>query len=126
MVGTSKQVHFQFVPDPVIMSCDEKAISRAFTNVISNAIRYANQEVNIACSIVQQFARIEITDDGPGISDADMPHIFDRFYKGEGGNHGIGLSITKSIVEQHGGRIFALNVYKGARFVIDLPLGARQ
>ncbi|WP_235670471.1 ATP-binding protein [Clostridioides difficile] len=52
----------------------------------------------------------------------DLPHVFERFYKGVGGNHGIGLSIVKSIVNKHGGRIYVENGKKGAKFTILFKL----
>ncbi len=58
-------------------------------------------------------------DDGAGIASKDLPHIFDRFYKGSNGNHGIGLAIVKSIVEQHQGSIEAQNTEAGTLFTIN-------
>lgn len=62
-----------------------------------------------------------IEDDGIGIKKEDLPHVFERFYKGVG-NHGIGLSIVKSIVNKHGGRIYVENGKKGAKFTILFKL----
>jgi signal transduction histidine kinase len=52
---------------------------------------------------------VRVSDDGPGISDEDLPHIFERFYKGRDGKHGIGLSIARSVVETYHGRLTAFN-----------------
>jgi signal transduction histidine kinase len=66
-------------------------------------------------------AVIRIADDGEGIAEADLPHIFERFYKGKGGSFGLGLAIAKSAVEFMGGTIAARNGEEGAAFEITLP-----
>ena len=63
---------------------------------------------------------IQVTDDGPGFSPEDTPHLFERFYKGKGGNFGIGLSIAKSSMEYMGGTISACNTGHGASFSLHL------
>lgn len=101
------QFAFEFDQQPVNLYCDEKHMSRAFYNLISNAIRYAKTNIMIACHQTDSGVSITVTDDGDGIAPEDLPHIFDRFYKGNGGKHGIGLSIVKSVIEQHHGQIKA-------------------
>jgi two-component system sensor histidine kinase MprB len=71
-------------------------------------------------------AELDVEDDGPGIREADMPHVFDRFWRAPGapsGGTGLGLAIARTIVEQHGGRIMVGNgATGGARFRAVLPL----
>ncbi len=101
---------------------EEKQITKALSNVMSNGIRYAEEKLAITGTVADGQIVISISDDGKGISENDLPHIFERFYKGEGGNFGIGLSITKDIIERHGGQIRAENnSTKGAKFTITLP-----
>ncbi len=102
------------------VKADERQITKAISNVMSNGIRYAENKLAITASVGDEIT-MSIADDGKGISENDLPHIFDRFYKGEGGNFGIGLSITKDIIERHGGSITAVNEEQGARFTITLP-----
>ena len=103
--------------------CNSELISRAVDNLISNAIRYAKSEIILSCRKDPQEITISVTDDGNGIEPQSIPFIFERFYKGSDGNHGIGLSIVKSIVEQHNGSISAKNKEGGgASFIIKLPL----
>ena len=63
-----------------------------------------------------------IQDDGNGIAEADLPHIFDRFYMGRSGKSGIGLALTKEIVHLHRGTIRAYNGETGAVFEISIPV----
>lgn len=65
---------------------------------------------------------IKIIDDGPGFDKGEEEQIFNRFYKGKKGNIGLGLAISKSIIEKHHGSVIAKNAEKGAMFVIELPL----
>jgi signal transduction histidine kinase len=113
-------------PDPVrpvlLLSGDYAALSRALDNVVANGVRYAVHRVLIQGCWLDHHYQITISDDGPGISPDVQPFLFDRFFKGEAGRYGIGLSISKTIIEQHLGHIQAGNGPEGgAQFVIDLP-----
>ena len=88
---------------------------------MSNGIRYAKEKLALSGAEEDGQITIQVIDDGEGISAEDLPHIFDRFYKGEGGHFGIGLAITRDIIEQHGGTIEAENQENGACFTITLP-----
>lgn len=112
------QIVFEFDDQPVNMRCDEKRLSRAFSNLISNAIRYAKNKITLSCHQTNSGITIDVVDDGEGISNENLPHIFDRFYKANGGKHGIGLSIVKSVIEQHSGNIKAQNTERGTAFTI--------
>lgn len=116
--GQGIQFVFEFDEQPVNMCCDEKHMTRALSNLISNAIRYAKSKITLSCHQSNSKISIAVFDDGAGIASEDLPHIFNRFYKGNGGKHGIGLSIVKSIIEQHNGKIEALNTSRGAVFII--------
>ncbi|MBM4235450.1 MAG: HAMP domain-containing histidine kinase [Firmicutes bacterium] len=111
---------FNFAADPLICICSEKHLTRAFTNIISNAIRYAREAITISCRQEKGQTIIEIIDDGKGVSDQDLPFIFERFYKGRGGKHGIGLAIVKTIIEQHRGQISVKSDSSGTAFTITL------
>lgn len=102
-------------------SFDEEKLKRAFINVLGNAIRYANKSVKINGKKHDGQFIIEIMDDGPGFKAGEEKIVFERFYKGEKGSTGLGLSITKSVVEGHGGRVFAeSNADGGARVTMVL------
>ena len=101
----------------------EELVARAIDNLISNAIRYARTTVEITAIKYSTTVEIIIADDGPGIEEALMPHVFERFYKGQKGNHGIGLAIVKSIAVGEGGNITAgASDMGGAMFTLTLPI----
>lgn len=95
---------------------DVEQMKRAVNNIISNSVKYMDKnDPKIGISLLDEgdFVRIDINDNGIGISSKDLPYIFDRFYRTDSsrnsskGGSGIGLSIVRKIVEDHGGRIWA-------------------
>ena len=112
-----------FSEQPVMVSCDDTRLRRAVTNILSNGLRYARSELRLTCRADRRQVTIRIQDDGDGIAEADLPHIFDRFYMGKSGKSGIGLALTKEIVHLHRGTIRAYNGETGAVFEITLPMG---
>jgi len=101
---------------------DKNKLERAIINILTNAIRYAKSHIQINCSVSTSQLNIVITNDGPLIDEKDLPHIFDRFYKGHSGNTGLGLAITKGIVTGLGGNVCGKNLENGVAFIITLPL----
>ena len=112
-----------FPEEPVMVSCDDTQLRRAVTNILSNGVRYARSELRLTCRADKRHVTIRIQDDGDGIAEEDLPHIFDRFYMGRSGKSGIGLALTKEIVHLHRGTIRAYNGDSGAVFEITLPMG---
>ncbi len=112
------------LPDtPVLIWGDESHLSRALMNVLSNALRYAETTVQMILTLENGQAVLEIQDDGPGFSPEDIPKIFDRFYKGKGGNFGVGMSIVQMILHDMNGTVSADNHPDGGAVVtICLPL----
>ena len=111
-----------FPEEPVMVSCDDTRLRRAVINILSNGVRYARSELRLTCRVDKRQVTIRIQDDGDGIAEADLPHIFDRFYMGRSGKSGIGLALTKEIIHLHKGMIRAYNGDSGAVFEITLPL----
>ena len=101
---------------------DEKLVSQAILNIVSNGLRYAKNTVVIDFSINNDFVIIHICDDGDGIKEDDIKKVFTRFYKGEEGNFGLGLSIAQSSIKYLNGEIMVYNSTPGACFDIILPL----
>ncbi|MDO9107614.1 MAG: ATP-binding protein, partial [Coriobacteriia bacterium] len=110
---------------------DPDALEQALLNVMRNAVQHTkiDGEISVSCSAEHEHARIEIADDGPGLKPEDADRVFDRFYRASGprpsdsGGSGLGLSITRRLLEQHSGSIEALSDGRsGARFIIQVPL----
>lgn len=104
-----------YVDDSVQMIADAEQIKRVINNIIGNSKKYSDkQETKIRMTVkdVGDFVQVEIEDNGKGIAAKDLPYIFDRFYRTDAsrnsskGGSGIGLSIVKKIMEDHGGKIW--------------------
>ena len=111
-----------FPEEPVMVKCDDAQMRRAVTNILTNGLRYARSELCLTCRVDKHHVTIRIQDDGDGIAEADLPHIFDRFYMGKSGKSGIGLALTKEIIHLHKGTIRAYNGDSGAVFEISIPV----
>lgn len=98
---------------------EENLFSQAVTNMISNGIRYAKKNIKVSLWKEEKNIKIKIADDGNGFSEEDLPHLFERFYKGRQGNFGLGLAIAQSAIEYMGGTVKAYNE-NGAVFLITL------
>ncbi|MCL2568568.1 MAG: HAMP domain-containing histidine kinase [Oscillospiraceae bacterium] len=123
-MATKGQIRFSFDFDagPVYYACVGALMARAVDNLISNAIRYAASEILVSCHRRGDHIVIQVADDGAGIGADLLPHVFERFTKGPDGNHGIGLSIVKTIAEQQDGYVTAGNGDSGAVFTVTLPI----
>lgn len=106
-------------PDEDInVTLDPELLGQAFQNLLSNCMKYAKEQVTVTLLSDGSSVFLMIEDDGAGFCSKDLPHIFERFYKGEKGSFGIGLSLAKSAVEYMGGTICACNSGHGARFTL--------
>lgn len=124
-IAIEKQIEIQLVLycEEIYFSGDEDKLSRAIMNILGNSLRYAKQNIKITLYKSTEQVQIKIKDDGIGFEEKDLQNIFERFYKGKGGNYGLGLSIAKTIVEKHSGTIIAENHAEGgALFKIILPI----
>ncbi len=108
------------------VSADSSRLQRVFVNLISNALKHThNGTILVKAQQDSQSIKITVQDTGSGISKEDMPHIWERYYKGKNSETGtgLGLFICKFIVESHGGKIWAESqVGKGTSFFFTLPI----
>jgi two-component system, OmpR family, sensor kinase len=111
----------QYVGDP-------ERLAQVITNLLTNAIQYnrENGEVRISVQAQTGAVTLAVSDTGVGIAAADLPHVFERFYRADqsrsSANHGLGLAISKAIVEAHGGMIDISSQEKvGTTFTVRLP-----
>lgn len=107
----------------IILNCDRKWLCEAITNIIKNCIEHShNGNIKITADQNKLYTKISIKDNGSGIAKEDLPHIFERFYKGKNSSDdsvGIGLSLAKTIIEKQGGYIsVSSELNKGSEFVI--------
>jgi len=114
-------IEYHFPEHPVLILCDERQWEKAFGNILSNGLRFAKTRIDVTCSETSEEAIVAVQDDGEGIEPESLPHIFERFFKGKKGKHGIGMAIAKSVFENHGGAITAENNETGALFLVRLP-----
>ena len=108
--------YMNYVADDVVIIADPEQLGRVINNIISNTLKYLDKPqglIHMRIKDVGDFIQVEIEDNGRGIAAKDLPYIFDRFYRADAsrnsatGGSGIGLSIVKKIIEDHGGKIWA-------------------
>lgn len=108
--------YYNYVESDVKIIADVEQLKRVINNIVSNSVKYMDKpkgKINLRVKDVGDFVQIEIEDNGKGISTKELPNIFERFYRTDAsrnsatGGSGIGLSIVKKIVEEHGGKIWA-------------------
>ena len=115
----SRGIHFDYanyVDKGVKIIADAEQLKRVINNIVSNSTKYMdkeNKQINLRVKDVGDFVQVEIEDNGKGIGSKELPYIFERFYRTDAsrnsatGGSGIGLSIVRKIVEEHGGKIWA-------------------
>ena len=124
-----KRIDFNTALDEAILRTHGDLLSKAIENVIRNAMHYtaSGSTVRVKLFELENVWLIEVEDAGPGIPDEDLERIFQPFYRidearqRETGGFGLGLSIARRAVEQHGGSIFAANTGQGLQVSISLP-----
>ena len=120
----NREVNFEyhnFVGGREKFVVDDEQLKRVINNIVSNAIKYMDKEkpkLSFCIRDEEAYIQVDLTDNGKGIKQEDLPHIFERFYRTDEsrnsatGGSGIGLSIAKKIVEEHGGEIWATSMEK--------------
>lgn len=128
----AKHIAVVYKPVSVTALADEDALVQALDVLLDNAIKYspAGSTVTISSGRHGKEAFVTIADEGPGISKADLPYIFERFYRADSSRtsqkvsgHGLGLALAQKVIEQSGGTISAKSQPgKGAKFTVSFPL----
>lgn len=116
------------IPENTTILANESYLYRAFDNVIRNAVNYSPEGSTILINIGQDHKHwiIDVTDNGPGVDEMQLPHIFTAFYRADSSANkpgtGLGLALTQHIIEQHCGKIIAENIKpNGLRMRFILP-----
>jgi signal transduction histidine kinase len=126
-------VHINLADELPLVLVDEDRVVQVLINLVGNALNYTPEmgEITITGIQIQDFLQISIMDTGIGILPGHLPHVFDRFYRvdksrsrGTGGGSGIGLTVTRSLVEAHGGtiRVESKGEGEGSTFIFTLPV----
>ncbi|MDD3222390.1 MAG: HAMP domain-containing sensor histidine kinase [Lachnospiraceae bacterium] len=112
-------IYKNYVPDNVIIIADPEQLKRVINNIVGNSVKYMDRvsgRISIFIKDEPEFVQVEIHDNGKGIAKSELPHIFERCYRTDAsrnsskGGSGLGLSIAKKIIEEHGGKIWANSV----------------
>jgi heavy metal sensor kinase len=123
----------QVVADPFVASVDAFKIGQVVDNLLSNAIRYSPKEgiVTLLASRTEDLVEISVSDQGPGMTSQEIEQVFERFYRAdpsrqrETGGAGLGLAISRAIVDAHGGKLSAVSTpAQGTTFTVRLPLSS--
>ena len=130
--NNNKTIRLDTLEDDLEINIDYQLFERAVLNILTNALRYAKTEITITttkhikrdifANIKQDMLHINIANDGEKIAEKDLPYLFERFYKGSGGNTGLGLAITKEIITAAGGDVTVKNLEDRVCFRIELPV----
>lgn len=130
-LARGQRVELELPAAPVLARVDAERVERAVLNLLSNAHKYGRDGgyIRVSLALADGQAHLAVADDGPGIAEAELAHIFERFYRTSEAHgrtnqgSGLGLSIARAMVELHGGRIWAESVPgQGATFHIALPV----
>ncbi len=119
-----KYIKFQInCREDMIVYADREKLSIVLSNLISNAIKFSPEGGTITISVYEREdkIRVEVEDEGKGLTKEDIERIFDRFYKRDSQGFGLGLAISKAYVEAHGGVISAEPRDRGALFYFEIP-----
>ena len=123
--------HVDYPADDFTAVVDEEGITKVISNLMTNATKYTHDQIRLSCAVAPdgQTFSISVTDNGAGISKEDRKKIFDAFYQARDNKPGtgIGLSIVKTIVDQHDGDVrVESEIGQGARFIVTLPVGEKR
>jgi signal transduction histidine kinase len=126
----TKGVALTMDADPgLVVDVDRQRMGQVLGNLLTNALRHtpAGGRVTLEARQSPSGVTLSVTDTGEGISPEHLPHVFERFYRGDTardrdhGGSGVGLAISRALIQAHGGTLSATSTTAGATFTIDLP-----
>ncbi|HET8798669.1 MAG TPA: ATP-binding protein, partial [Thermoanaerobaculia bacterium] len=131
--GSGVRFDIQLADGPLVVEASEDRLTQVFENLLDNAVSFSppGGAIRVDVTVEGPSIEIRIADTGPGIPDANLPRIFDRFFTqrpepSRTGHTGLGLAIVKAIVEGYGGAIEAANGERGAVFTVRLPRAGQE
>jgi len=120
----NQSIRIELSTQPTLVHGDPDALERAVANLFENAVKWSPRDGCVSVHVAD--GSLEVADTGPGIPDADLPFVFDRFYRSPAARahpgSGLGLAIVRQVAEAHGGTAEALTSEGGARLRLTLPL----
>lgn len=126
-----KNLKITYNSKKININANKMGIKEVITIILDNAIKFSPEksQIKVSSNVAGKYVVIKVKDQGPGISQKDMPHIFDRFYKAESSRNkdasvgfGLGLAIAQDIIKKHKGELTAQNnKQNGATFTIKIP-----
>lgn len=118
----NSKIQWNLEVDKVVITGNAEKIQVAIENILDNGLRYAEGEISVILKKEDSFVVLEIYNDGPNINKNNIDHIFENLYKDKTGNFGLGLAISKKIIDFYHGEIKAVNREKGVSFIIKYPI----
>lgn len=118
----NSKIEWDLKLDKVNMTGNTDKIKVSIENILDNGLRYAKEKISVSLKKEDSCAVIEIFNDGPNIDEIHLNHIFENMYKDKTGNFGLGLAISKKIVDFYNGDIRAVNRDNGVSFIIRYPI----
>lgn len=118
----NSEIEWELDIDKVTINGEPDKIQVAVENILDNALRYTASKIRVTLKEENSHAVLEIYNDGPNIEKKNIDRIFDNLYKDKTGNFGLGLAISKKIVDFYNGEIKAINKDKGVSFIIKYPM----
>ncbi len=108
--------------DRIIIKGNKEKVKVAIENILENGLRYAKSQIRVKLKKEGSYGVLELYNDGSNIPEDNIEHIFETLYKDKTGNFGLGLAISKKIVDFYGGSIRAVNRENGVSFIIKYPI----
>lgn len=118
----NSKVEWDLSMDKITISGNLDKIQVSIENILENGLRYASEKIAVTLREQGGYAVLDIYNDGQNIRAENIDRIFDNFYKDKTGNFGLGLAISKKIIDFYGGNIKAVNREDGVSFIIKLPI----
>ncbi|GHO41872.1 hypothetical protein KSX_00350 [Ktedonospora formicarum] len=132
-IGSNRQIELQLPCDPVVIQADDKRLALVVVNLVGNAVHYAlvDTTIHVCVDMTPHYMLFQVHNEGPALSQEQQAHIFDPFYRASCAEAqfregwGLGLTVSKAIVERHGGRIWVKSLEgEGTTFFVHIPLQA--
>ena len=130
IVSKGIQVDLKTPVNGLIVLGDEDRLYHMVLNLVGNAVKYTPNDdaIRISLTYDDTGVQLRIQDHGPGIPEEELPHVFDKYFRGKNAQKlpgvGLGLSVVKSVAEAHGGKVGVKNISRGgAEFIVLLPAG---